>query len=98
MPKGPSVAVADVPVGGGVILNDADYVVTQPKKGKFRAFDKTCTHKGCPVAAVRDGVIHCNCHGSKFSIEDGSVVHPPAQEGLAEAEVEVVGKKVYVTD
>ena len=90
--------VADVPVGGGVILKDADYVVTQPKKGTFKAFSKICTHKGCTVAAVRDGVIHCNCHGSEFSIKDGSVVHPPAQKDLAEADVEVVGKKVYVTD
>jgi Rieske Fe-S protein len=98
VPSGPSVATADVPVGGGVVLKKADYVVTQPKKGTFKAFSKICTHRGCPVAAVRDGVIHCNCHGSEFSIKDGSVVNPPARKGLAEADVEVVGKKVYVLD
>ena len=91
-------AVAKVPVGGGVVLKNADYVVTQPKKGTFKAFSKICTHRGCPVAAVRDGLIRCNCHGSAFSIEDGSVENPPARKGLAEVEVEVVGKKVYVTD
>ena len=49
-PKGPSVATSKVPVGGGVILQDADYVVTQPSKGKYKAFSKICTHQGCPVA------------------------------------------------
>ena len=82
-PTGPSVATSKVPVGGGVILENADYVVTQPSKGKYKAFSKICTHQGCPVASVGDGVIHCNCHGSEYSIEDGSVTNPPATKGLA---------------
>ena len=96
-PKGPSVATAKVPVGGGVVLQDADYVVTQPTKGTYKAFSKICTHQGCPVAAVQNGVIHCECHGSDFSIKDGSVVNPPAQSPLAEAKVTVVGKNVVIT-
>jgi Rieske Fe-S protein len=96
-PSGPSVATADVPVGGGVILDDADYVVTQPSEGTFKAFSKICTHQGCPVGSVSDGLIKCPCHGSEFSIEDGSVKQPPAQEPLAESATEVVGSKVYVT-
>jgi Rieske Fe-S protein len=96
-PTGPSVATADVPVGGGVILDKADFVVTQPKKGTYKAFSKICTHMGCPVAEVADGKISCKCHGSAFSIEDGSVVNPPASKPLAESEVTVQGGKVYVT-
>ena len=96
-PAGPSVAAADVPVGGGVILEKADFVVTQPKKGTYKAFSKICTHMGCPVAEVADGKISCKCHGSAFSIEDGSVVNPPASKPLAESEVTVQGGKVYVT-
>jgi Rieske Fe-S protein len=95
-PKGPSVATSKVPVGGGVILEDADYVVTQPSKGKYKAFSKICTHQGCPVASVNDGVIHCNCHGSEYSIEDGSVTNPPAPKPLAEAKTTVFEDKVYV--
>jgi len=97
-PKGPSVATSKVPVGGGVILEDADYVVTQPSKGKYKAFSKICTHQGCPVASVNEGVIHCNCHGSEYSIEDGSVTNPPATKGLAVAKAIVFESKVYVTD
>ena len=95
-PKGPSVATSKVPVGGGVILEDADYVVTQPSKGKYKAFSKICTHQGCPVASVNDGVIHCDCHGSEYSIEDGSVTNPPAPKPLAEAKTTVFEDKVYV--
>ena len=96
-PKGPSVATSKVPVGGGVILADADYVVTQPSKGSYKAFSKICTHQGCPVAEVRDGVIHCNCHGSEYSIKDGSVTRPPAPKPLAEAKTKVFEGEVYVT-
>jgi len=96
-PSGPSVAASKVPVGGGVILNEADYVVTQPTKGKYKAFTKICTHQGCAVAEVANGVIHCDCHGSEFSIKDGSVVRPPASRPLAEHDVTVSDGKVFVT-
>jgi Rieske Fe-S protein len=97
-PDGPSVATSRVPVGGGVIMEDADYVVTQPSKGEYKAFSKICTHQGCPVASVNDGIIHCNCHGSEYSIEDGSVTNPPATKSLAEAKTTVFQNKVYVTE
>jgi len=96
-PSGPSVATADVPTGGGVILDDADYVVTQPSAGTFKAFSKICTHQGCPVTKVANGVIECPCHGSEFSVEDGSVKQGPANKPLAESATTVVGSKVYVT-
>ena len=96
-PNGPSVATFKVPVGGGVILEDADYVVTQPNKGSYKAFSKICTHQGCPVAEVRKEVIHCNCHGSEYSIKDGSVTNPPASKSLAAAKTTVFEGKVYVT-
>ena len=84
-------------MGGGVILEDADYVITQPKAGQFKAFSKTCTHQGCPVTSVKGGTINCNCHGSKFSIEDGSVASPPADAPLKGAKVTVSGGRVVVT-
>ena len=96
-PKGPSVATSKVPVGGGVILEDADFVITQPSKGTYKAFSKICTHQGCPVASVENGVIHCNCHGSEFSIKDGSVAKPPAPKPLAETKTTVFESNIYVT-
>ena len=64
--------VADVPVGGGVIIGDHQVVLTQPEEGQFRAFTAVCTHQGCPVNAVVDARIICPCHGSEFSVEDGA--------------------------
>jgi len=96
-PKGPSVATSKVPVGSGVILDDADYVVTQPSKGNFKAFSKICTHMKCPVTEVDGRNIVCRCHGSQYSIKDGSVTNPPANDPLAESKVEVFEGKAYVT-
>jgi Rieske Fe-S protein len=74
-------ATGDVAVGGGLVLEDYNLVVTQPAEGDFRGFSATCTHQGCLVSEVNDGTIDCLCHGSKFSIEDGSVVQ--AAQGLS---------------
>jgi nitrite reductase/ring-hydroxylating ferredoxin subunit len=72
------VATKDVPVGGGVILSEQNVVVTQPAKGTFEGFSATCTHQGCILASVGSGTINCGCHGSQFSITDGSNVAGPS--------------------
>ena len=71
-------SAADVPVGGGKVYAAEKIVVTQPKEGEFKAFTAVCTHQGCLVNSVSDGEIHCPCHGSAYSITDGSVVGGPA--------------------
>jgi Rieske Fe-S protein len=95
-PSGPSVPVADVPVGGGVILEDAKYVVTQPTEGEFKAFSSICTHQGCPVSEISGDAIICKCHGSQFSIKDGSVLKKPAEAPLKEATAVVAGDNVVI--
>lgn len=90
----PLSAADEVPVAGGVVLKGDEIVVTQPEKGTFKAFTAVCTHSGCLVNSVADGVISCPCHGSQFSIADGSVVAGPAPTPLAEVEVQVKGGNV----
>jgi Rieske Fe-S protein len=96
VPSGPSVASSDVPIGGGVILQNADYVITQPTKNDFKCFSSICTHMGCTVARVADQQIQCDCHQSKFSITDGSVISGQATKPLPEYDVTVAGGKVIV--
>ncbi len=93
---GPLTSTADVPLGGGVIFPDQQVVVTQPDEGEFKCFTAVCTHMGCIVSSVQAGGIRCECHGSAFSIEDGSAVNPPATEPLTEVEITVEGDEISI--
>lgn len=79
----------DIPVGSGVIYPSANVVVTQPTAGTFKGFSATCTHQGCQVGRVSGGLIQCPCHGSEFSIADGSVVQGPASSPLPPVQLKV---------
>ena len=88
---------ADIPVRGGKIFGEYKLVVTQPAKGTFKAFTAICTHQGCTVGEVTKNVIHCPCHGSEFSAEDGSVKQGPAKAKLKEFTVKETGDGLAVT-
>ncbi len=90
-------SASDVPVGGGMIYADQKVVVTQPTEGTFQGFSAICTHQGCPVSNVEDGTINCTCHGSKFSIQDGSVETGPATSPLGRVQVTVRRGEVITT-
>jgi Rieske Fe-S protein len=77
-----TLAVGDIPVGGGKILEAQQVVVVQPVAGTFKAFSAICTHQGCVVGSVQSGKIVCPCHQSEFSATDGSVSRGPAVTAL----------------
>ncbi|TCC00564.1 Rieske (2Fe-2S) protein [Micromonospora zingiberis] len=87
-------ALADIPVGGGAIFASAGVVVTQPTEGTIKAFSAKCTHQGCTVTSVDNGVITCACHNSVFDIADGSVRSGPAGAPLPAANVTVEGDAI----
>lgn len=87
-------STADIPEGGGTILTDAKVVVTQPTAGEFLGFSAMCTHQACTLATVEGGTINCSCHGSRFSIEDGSVQNGPATRPLPKVKVTVEGDQI----
>ncbi|NYI77941.1 Rieske (2Fe-2S) protein [Nocardioides panzhihuensis] len=92
--SGPLVAVSEVPVGGGVVVADRNLVATQPTEGTFKVFSAICPHRSCPVTKVAGGSIDCPCHGSRFSIEDGSVMQGPATSPLEEVSFEVTDGEI----
>lgn len=92
-----SIPADSIPVGGGKILDNAAFVVTQPTAGEFKAFNKMCTHQGCPVAAIEGDAIACHCHGAKFSIADGSVLNGPATKPLKAAKAVLEGSQVTIS-
>ncbi len=85
--KAVTVDKRDIPVGGGVVRAEAGIVITQPEEGTFLGFSSLCTHQGCDVREVRDDGIYCACHGSLFSITDGSATVGPATAPLPSVEL-----------
>jgi Rieske Fe-S protein len=90
----PLASTSAIPVGGGTIFADKKVVVTQPTAGTFKAFSSTCTHLGCTVAKVADGLIQCPCHGSRYSIVDASVKAGPAPKPLPPMNITVTGTEI----
>ena len=85
---------SEIPVGSGKIFTAEKVVVTQPVSGDFKAFSAVCTHMGCLVNQISNGTIDCPCHGSQFSIKDGSVVGGPAPSPLAAQAIKVSGERI----
>lgn len=73
----------DVPVGL-TVANEV--IVNRGAGGSVRAFAARCTHLGCRLEHVVDGVIVCPCHGSRFHA-DGRVAAGPAARPLVELRV-----------
>jgi Rieske Fe-S protein len=87
-------STSDIPVGGGKILTDKKIVITQPQSGAFQGFSAVCTHAGCTVGSVTGGTINCPCHGSRFSITNGSVITGPATSPLPPVDIKVQGTSI----
>jgi len=87
-------STSDVPVGGCFVVSASKVVLTQPTEGDFKAFSAVCTHQGCLVESSTDGEIPCPCHGSRFSLEDGSPTAGPASSPLSAVEITVDGDSI----
>jgi Rieske Fe-S protein len=87
---------ADVPVGGGKVYETLEVVVTQPEAGRFEGLSAVCTHTGCIVDKVADGLIECPCHGSRYHL-DGTVARGPAPRPLTSRPVNVVDGTVVLS-
>ena len=85
---------SEIPVDGCAVFAAERVVVTQPTQGEFKAFSSVCTHQGCAVSPSTDGEIPCNCHGSRFSLQDGSVITGPATAPLPKVSITVKGDNI----
>ena len=90
-----------VKVGSGKVFTPAGsnraVLVTQPRKGVWRAFDARCTPENVPVAGAANNVVVCNMHGAKFNADSGAATSGPARRSLAKFKVAVSGTSVKVT-
>ena len=93
---GNTVSTGDIPVGGGVVLEAKQVVITQPNAGTFKAFSAVCTHEGCIVSTVAGGTITCPCHMGQFSAADGSVTGGPPPAPLTEVSFTLAGSTITI--
>ncbi|MFE9017003.1 Rieske (2Fe-2S) protein [Streptomyces sp. NPDC007808] len=85
---------ADIPEGGGKVFSDEKVVVSQPAAGDFKAFSTICTHEKCPMTDLKEDTLTCACHGSQFSVLDGSVKKGPALKPLPARQISVSGDSI----
>lgn len=66
--------------------------------GEVHALAATCPHHGAPLAEglLHDGRILCPWHMAEFSARDGSLLQPPALQGLPHFEVTIDGEEIRV--
>ncbi len=95
--KGVLAQLDDIPVGSGEVVKGSGgkrYVLVRTATDSVTAFDAACTHQGCPVAMSIAGVINCPCHGSRFDVTTGNVLHGPATKPLKSVAVSVTNGEI----
>jgi Rieske Fe-S protein len=86
MPKNKEGKMDDTILKSGRVLE----VTVGKEKIYLTAYGLTCTHAGCKIGAPdKDHIMNCPCHGSAFSVADGSATHGPAKKSLAGIKLEV---------
>lgn len=92
-------ASADVPAGGGVLVEtpgNGQLLLVRGTEGQVRAFNPTCPHQGTTVEPPLAGVITCPTHHSTFDPATGAVRTGPSTKGLTEIPISVSGDAVLL--
>src|SRR5512136_2699081 len=66
--------------------------------GEYYAIGNKCTHRGCKLSSgtLEVQIVKCPCHGSKFNVKTGEVVHGPATKPEPEYAVKVDKDQISV--
>ncbi|HVL98904.1 MAG TPA: Rieske 2Fe-2S domain-containing protein [Egibacteraceae bacterium] len=94
-------AVDDLPEGRAVRATAGDAALMLVREGeRIHALADRCGHLGCSLAdgAVREGVVECGCHGSRFRLADGKAVGGPAAASQASYETRVRDGRVEIRE
>lgn len=87
------VPVAKMPERGALVFRN-ERVALVREEGNTYAISLICTHLGCTVNVLPQGIT-CPCHGSEFT-STGTVVKGPATEPLPHLRVEQNNKFLRV--
>jgi len=81
-----------------VVTIDGVAVAVADTAGVLRAFDDTCTHRGCSLAegTLDAASVRCACHGGRFDLVSGIPLDGPPTEPIRIRVVRVDGDQVLV--
>jgi nitrite reductase/ring-hydroxylating ferredoxin subunit len=90
---------SDVAVGSARMYTVAGIpvLVTQPKKGVFKAFNGYCTHQQVQIDGLNGTNLVCSQHGASYNTTTGKVTGGPARSALANYKVTVAGTTLKVS-
>jgi nitrite reductase/ring-hydroxylating ferredoxin subunit len=89
----------DIKVGSSksYLVAGVSLLITQPKKGVFKAFKGICTHQGGKLTSLSGPNLFCPLHGASFDSTTGKVLTGPASTPLKTYKVTVSGKTLKVS-
>jgi nitrite reductase/ring-hydroxylating ferredoxin subunit len=66
--------------------------------GEYYAIGNKCTHMGCTLTdgELKEEVIQCSCHGSRFNVKTGKVISGPAALPEPTFEVKAEDGKILI--
>jgi nitrite reductase/ring-hydroxylating ferredoxin subunit len=88
----------DIKVGSSksYLVAGVPLLITQPKKGVFKAFKGICTHQGGKLTSLSGPNLFCPLHGASFDSTTGKVLTGPASTPLKSYKVTVSGTSLKV--
>jgi nitrite reductase/ring-hydroxylating ferredoxin subunit len=94
-------ATKEIKVGGASIFRIAAaggimVLITQPKKGVFRAFNPACTHEGFQLERIEGKSLICPRHGARFNSDTGNATAGPTRKALKKYTTVVEGTTLYI--
>ncbi len=66
--------------------------------GEYFAIGNKCTHRGCKLSSgtLEGEIVKCPCHGSKFNVKTGEVIHGPAAKPEPKFTVKVEKDQILI--
>jgi 3-phenylpropionate/trans-cinnamate dioxygenase ferredoxin component len=66
--------------------------------GEYCAIGNKCTHRGCKLSSgtLEGEIVKCPCHGSKFNVKTGEVIHGPAAKPEPKFTVKVEKDQILI--
>ena len=89
----------DVPAGKMKLVEaNGTPVLLANVAGEYYAIGNKCTHRSCKLSSgtLEGENVKCSCHGSKFHVKTGEVVHGPATKPEPKYTVKVDKDQILV--